>query len=257
MRHYIRKAGAQDYWFDFSANKLEAYRTKFGDKFCLVVYGSEVVDDAYVIPYSDVITFFSEDLLDDRHRWIGNIRHNIIRVSPGGKSMSLSAYYNAFELLEETEQGEHKSINESKALYNTDGLSEEENLKKRIRAFNDQYRDAKPYKRRVVSEQVARPGAITDYLKELLGYTCQLCGERGFLQANGVPYVEAHHITELHKLIAGSYCSDNIIIVCATCHRKLHFASVTYEATDPLHVTVKINGMNFTFARTLLSPSAR
>ena len=35
-RHYIRKAGADDYWFDFTQNKLEKYKNEYGDDFCLV-----------------------------------------------------------------------------------------------------------------------------------------------------------------------------------------------------------------------------
>lgn len=252
-RHYIRKAGAQAYWFDFSANKLNTYQARFSNNFCLVIYGSEDTDDAYVMPYGDVSAFFSKELLDNRQRWIGNIRNNIIHLSPGSRTMSVSAYYNAFDLLEEDEMREKRYVEENKIEYDINNDFDEDNIIKRINFFNQQYSDTKPYRRHVVSEQIARPSIITDYLKELLEYTCQLCHERGFMQANGIPYIETHHIIELHKLIAGSYCSDNIVIVCANCHRKLHYANVRYHNSNQSKVTVHINGVEYEFTRTLLS----
>ncbi len=92
-RHYIRKAGTQEYWFDFSANKLNTYKSRFGLSFCMVLYGSDTEEDAYILPYSEVASLFTEDVLDHRARWIGNIRNNILRLS-SGKSLSISAYYN-------------------------------------------------------------------------------------------------------------------------------------------------------------------
>ena len=36
-RHYIRKATAKNYWYDFSEGPLRRYRRKFGENFCLVI----------------------------------------------------------------------------------------------------------------------------------------------------------------------------------------------------------------------------
>ena len=59
QRHYVRKAGASDYWFDFTQNKLEWYRKEFGENFCLVLYASDNDDDSYILPYSHVKHLFS------------------------------------------------------------------------------------------------------------------------------------------------------------------------------------------------------
>ena len=41
-KNYIRKADPQaNYWFDFSAEKISAYKTEFGENFNLVVAGAE------------------------------------------------------------------------------------------------------------------------------------------------------------------------------------------------------------------------
>jgi len=94
VRHYIRKAGTEFYWFDFSYNKFREYQEQFGIDFCLVIYGSEDEDDAYIMPYKDLQEFFSIDSLEsNRARWIGNIKDDVVHLS-GGKSISVAAYYN-------------------------------------------------------------------------------------------------------------------------------------------------------------------
>jgi hypothetical protein len=257
QHHYIRKASAKDYWFDFFSSRVEFYQQKFGQQFCMVVYGSASEDDAYILPYTEVSTLFTKDMLDDRGRWIGYIKNNIIHLSPGNKCMSISGYYNTFDLLYGLETKSHNVIAESEVLYNTGDEIDKESLRERIKLFNQQYQTAVPHKRYIISEQVARPGSITDYLKKLYNYTCQICGEQGFVQVNGTHYIEAHHITELHKLIPGSYCSDNIIIVCANCHRKLHYSTVSYSLINSgKNIMATINGESFPFSRHLLSSEA-
>jgi hypothetical protein len=254
-QHYIRKAKAgTNYWFDFAYSKVIKYKKSFGYNFCMVIYDSETEDDAYIMPYGNVEGFFSKDALEEnRARWIGNIKNNEIHLSRG-KTMSVSAYYNAFDLLD-VEDGSilPKKLAESPVLYVVDEKIDKSDLIAKIKAFNEQFRQIVPHKQRVVSEQIARPGAITDHLKILHDNTCQICNEKGFVQANGTPYVEAHHIIALHKLLPGSYCSDNIIVVCANCHRKLHRAKVSYSMDVNGKVIVTINGQTFAIDRTLLS----
>lgn len=127
-----------------------------------------------------------------------------------------------------------------------------EDIRAKVHAFNQRYRDTSPFRRRAISEQVARPGGISDYIKQLRNFTCQICGSPGFRKRKGTLYAEAHHIIELHRLLPGSYCSDNIVIVCPTCHKKLHLASVSYGFTGN-QVTVLINGESFSFERNILS----
>lgn len=250
QRHYIRNARTRTYWFDFTAGQVESYRRRYGNDFCLVLNGSDEVDDAYILPYAEVSAFFDPALTDDRNRWIGTVRNDVIRLSPGGRSMSVSAYYNAYDRLEHDVPG--TVVREPETAFFVGEQPALGDIRKRIHEFNRQYRDASPYRRRAVSEQIARPGAITDYLKQLHGYTCQLCGTSGFRQQSGALYAEAHHINELHLLLPGSYCSDNVVVVCPTCHRKLHYGVVSYSL-DQDHVMVTINGDRFMFSRNLLS----
>lgn len=52
---------------------------------------------------------------------------------------------------------------------------------------------------------------------------CECCGEQGFLTESGERYLETHHIVGVSE--RGPDTSDNIVAVCATCHRKAHFAA--------------------------------
>jgi len=250
--HYIRKASAANYWFDFSSNKLEDYKRNFGRNFCLVIYGSEIENDAYVMPYQAIEDILTTDSLDHRSRWIGTIQNNIINIT-NGKSKSVSSFFNQFHLLFEIPDPETSTVKEESSIYNTQDQIDKTVLLRKIEEYNRRYSETKPEKKMVVSSQVARPGPITDFLKEYHDFTCQICGEKGFTQMNGVKYIEAHHIIELHRLVAGSYCSDNIVIVCPTCHRKLHYAKVKFHVEKPDEIKVIINGKQYSFVRTILS----
>jgi hypothetical protein len=92
------------------------------------------------------------------------------------------------------------------------------------------YRDAKPELRRFLASRYERPNRVTKVLKEQLGCTCQICSVEGFLMRNGRWYCEVHHLFHLAKQLPGSLSPRQLIIVCATCHRKLHYG----PATDPV-----------------------
>jgi 5-methylcytosine-specific restriction endonuclease McrA len=253
QRHYIRKAGTDSYWFDFSARKLQGYRDRFGDDFCLIIYGSESQDDAYILPFSAVGAIFSADHVDDRRRWIGNVKGHLLRLNPGRRSMSISGYYNAFQYIEETTPEQENRLAYTEVLEDVGDEIDLHAIRQRVAAFNEQYQTVTPFRRMVLSRQIARPGAITDYLKQLRGFTCQLCGAAGFRQRNGTLYIEAHHIVELHHLIPGSYCSDNIVIVCPTCRRQLQYADTSYRSLPNEKVEVEVNGLHRVFDRNIIS----
>lgn len=255
-KHYVRVASSEsNYWFDFTSSKLHTYQKKYEDKFCLILHGSKQSDDAYIFPYQEVKSFFSDDLIDHRGRWIGSIRNNIMRISNSGqgKSFPVSRYYNAFRLLHNEPDSSKYLVKESEFIKTEIDEIDITHLKSVIKAFNDKYVSVVPEKKIVISEQVSRPGLITDYLKQLQNYSCQLCMQRGFLQRNNTLYIEAHHIMELHKLIAGSFCSDNIVVVCPTCHKKLHYADVSYKMSSIDVVEISINGFPFQFKRNIIT----
>lgn len=100
-RHYVRRATADNHWFDFMRAKVRTYSAKFGDDFCLVINGSESEDDAYVIPWKVAKDVFTDSSIanDERGRWIGTIRGSTLTLAPNGESLNVRPYHNTFELL--------------------------------------------------------------------------------------------------------------------------------------------------------------
>lgn len=72
-----------------------------------------------------------------------------------------------------------------------------------------------------VSYSLSRNSTIARIVKARDNFTCQICGELGFLKENGERYIEAHHIDEL-----ATNRIDNphrMISLCPTCHRVVHY----------------------------------
>ncbi len=251
-RHYVRKAGTNTYWFDFRNHRVEAYRRQHGDEFCLVIYGSDDYDDAYIMPFAKVKGIFSTTSIDSRGRWIGTIQKDVLHLSPGGLAMDVSRFYNAYEYLDVEGKETLELADLESVTFHGEEL-DSGNLAALIASYNRVYGEIAPFRRIVISEQIARRGPISRYLKMLRGYRCQICGEAGFDQRSGAQYAETHHILELHRLVPGSYCSDNVIVVCPTCHRKLHFAHVEFTNVNDSRVRVRINGVEYEFERNVLS----
>jgi 5-methylcytosine-specific restriction endonuclease McrA len=247
-RHYIRKAGAQDYWLDFRATRIDNYHSLYGDCFCLIVYGSQEQDDAYIIPYAEIKPLLDPGYADSRGRWMGSISDDVLSIRRCDRSLIVASFYNAFEFLRD-EDDEQFSDPMPAGRFEVS----HETIRARIASFNRMYRDSVPKKCRAISEYIARPGSISEHIKKLRGFTCQLCGQLGFLKKNGVPFAETHHIVELHKLLPGSYCSDNIVVLCPTCHKKMHYARVAYSIVDNHTISVEINGEFYTFERNVIS----
>ena len=250
--HYIRKAGSTDYWFDIRVSKLKTLQDNFGDDFCIIIFGSETTNDTYVIPFSQIKELFIEENLYKNIRWMGSIVDGTLRIRNSSLALSIAEYYNAFEWLRDKDD-EEQVIKETKAVYDVNRDVELADILQKINAFNKSYENAQPRKRITISEQIARPNVISDYVKKLQNYKCQICFDEGFLKNSGKQYAEAHHIVELHNLVPGSYCSDNIIVVCPTCHRKLHYAKVEYFSDDSLFVKVEINDTPYNFTRNIIA----
>ena len=105
VRHYITDARVGNKWFNFSQAKLRDYVVSSGRDFCLVINGSHDREDAFILPYVDVKDFFSPDMLDGSHRWVGTVRMLdwAIIISTGGKSKEFLGfgYHNAYHLLQD------------------------------------------------------------------------------------------------------------------------------------------------------------
>ncbi len=62
---------------------------------------------------------------------------------------------------------------------------------------------------------------IVTELKKLYNGKCQIC-QQTFEKEDGTNYCETHHVKALGK--NGTDTVDNLVVLCPTCHKKLHFA---------------------------------
>ena len=66
-----------------------------------------------------------------------------------------------------------------------------------------------------------RDPIIAAYVKKRANGYCQLCGSQApFIDQNGEPYLECHHLKWLSQ--GGEDSIDNCVALCPNCHRKMH-----------------------------------
>ncbi len=123
----------------------------------------------------------------------------------------------------------------------------------RLREFNREHRDQPAAAISRDTTIFHRPGSARTDLLTLTGTTCQICGVPGFPTRSSSRYTEVHHLDELARRTAGNLCSDNVIVVCPTCHAKLHHANVTVEDLLDGQIRITINGTVYSVQRNLES----
>jgi hypothetical protein len=117
------------------------------------------------------------------------------------------------------------------------------------------YAKATPQLRRSIAARYERPNAVTNAVKQSRSSKCQVCLKKGFVMKNGNEYCEVHHVFHLAKQLPGTLSPKHLVVVCADCHRKLHYA----ECTEPeevnnswtfvlagAEITIPINRSQFT-----------
>ena len=73
-----------------------------------------------------------------------------------------------------------------------------------------------------VSRYVRSP-LLAKLIKERADYNCEICGAKPFIKINGERYAETHHKLELAN--GGKDLSKNMVCLCPTCHRVIHFGN--------------------------------
>lgn len=66
-----------------------------------------------------------------------------------------------------------------------------------------------------------RDAYLKERVKKIAEGKCQLCGsDAPFIDKNGEPYLEEHHVKRLAD--GGTDTIDNVVAICPNCHRKVH-----------------------------------
>lgn len=95
---------------------------------------------------------------------------------------------------------------------------------------------AKPeYKEGLNGKAVKKRHYLAKQVLHNSGYKCAVCADHDtFLTNNGVQYMEGHHLIPCtpsnakrfwEKYEANIDCIENIVCICPTCHRQIHFGS--------------------------------
>jgi 5-methylcytosine-specific restriction enzyme A len=85
------------------------------------------------------------------------------------------------------------------------------------------------YQKRMSGSYVRDTKVRALVLKRARGF-CEECGEPGFLKSDGKRYLETHHVISLSE--QGADTPHNVIALCATDHRRAHFAENWAELQD-------------------------
>jgi 5-methylcytosine-specific restriction endonuclease McrA len=118
-------------------------------------------------------------------------------------------------------------------------------LKEQLRKLQSRVAPPRPAvlrKIRRVLESYERPSPITQYVKRTRSSTCQLCGVPGFVKKNGHRYCEVHHLFHLSRNPPTECLAPEFLVVlCPTCHRRMHYADVGEPVRDPAGWRVRID----------------
>lgn len=150
-------------------------------------------------------------------QWLDFVKYGQNGIEPLKAILELDARNSYLQYFAETIVPENlkEGINE---LINTDdgwSIFEDLNLEKLLQEQTEKV--VKLFKRNLT---------LAKSLKELYEGKCQICGFT-FKKENGENYSECHHLIPLGE--NGSDSLDNIIIVCANCHRMLHYARIEFR----------------------------
>ncbi len=76
---------------------------------------------------------------------------------------------------------------------------------------------------------------VSDYAKQRANGVCQLCNSPApFIDRDGKPYLESHHIIWLSE--GGDDSTNNTVALCPNCHRKMHIINLASDVEKLLKI---------------------
>ncbi|MBR8299580.1 HNH endonuclease [Burkholderia dolosa] len=85
--------------------------------------------------------------------------------------------------------------------------------------------------------QIRRDPSVKAWVLAQARGTCECCGESApFRAADGLPYLEVHHVRQLAD--QGPDVISNTVAICPNCHRELHYGEKARELVERLYARV-------------------
>lgn len=125
-----------------------------------------------------------------------------------------------------------------------------------LRFLEKKFSQATPKQRARVSKYIER-GVVGRAVKAIRKGRCQLCeafglGPVAFLNGNGEPYSEAHHVIPVSSLIAGTLSAVNIMVLCPNHHRQAHFGRFVVVENAPTYWSLLVDDAKVRVEKTIL-----
>ncbi len=121
------------------------------------------------------------------------------------------------EVIEPSDRSE-RIVNERAYRLRTPQEAEEQ-----IKALSKETEKYEVKERVRIAKSLSQNPRFSRLVKEKAAYICEVCQAKPFIQKSGLPYAEAHHLNELS--VARLDSPHEMICVCPTCHRVLHYGS--------------------------------
>jgi HNH endonuclease len=100
------------------------------------------------------------------------------------------------------------------------GVASDEEVKELLERLKSKSNGMSPSAKRTLVERVKRDAKLIQELKVLYDGHCQVCDDT-FAMTSGKNYCEGAHIVALSTRLPGIDSYLNVVILCATCHKKL------------------------------------
>jgi 5-methylcytosine-specific restriction protein A len=94
-----------------------------------------------------------------------------------------------------------------------------------------------PQQTSTVTTSYVRDPKVRAWVADLAKGICEGCGQKAPFEADGLPFLEVHHVKHLAQ--KGSDCISNAVALCPNCHRRCHLSSDKVEFTLSLYTKVK------------------
>lgn len=105
----------------------------------------------------------------------------------------------------------------------------------RKKAIQHSRQDALRYQ--TTAGSYVRDRYVSEYVKRRANGICQLCAEPApFVDCNGKPFLETHHVIRLAD--GGADSISNTVALCPNCHRKMHILNLDEDVEKLLKIAM-------------------